>query len=226
MVHVPSGSFVMGSPENVGEAREHPQHRVHVPAFSIGKYAVTFEEWDACITAGGCTRPPGDQGWGRGRRPVINVSWQDAQQYISWLSEKAGNRYRLPSEAEWEYAARAGTSTTYYWGNEIGVGKANCKECGSQWDNDRTAPVGSFAPNPWGLYDMLGNVNQWTLDCSNESYNVAPDDGHAWSAGDCSKRVARGGGWNDQRAWVRAAYRWRPSASSGYTIGFRVARDD
>ncbi len=131
--------------------------------FAIGKFAVTFDEWDACVAGGGCGgyQPP-DNSWGRGNRPVINVSWNDAQTYIQWLSHKTGKSYRLPSEEEWEIAARAGTTTEYYWGNDVGHNNANCDGCGSEWDNRKTAPVGSFKPNAFGLYDMMGNVWQWT----------------------------------------------------------------
>ena len=126
---------------------------------------------------------------------MINVSWEDAQSYVTWLSRETGESYRLPSESEWEYAARAGTATKYSWGNEIGVNRANCDGCGSRWDNQRTAPVGSFAPNGFGLYDMHGNVWEWVEDCWNGSYAGAPSDGGAWRSGDCAKRVLRGGSW-------------------------------
>jgi formylglycine-generating enzyme required for sulfatase activity len=230
MVHLPGGHFLMGSP--VGETRredaEGPQHAVQLPAFSLGKYAVTFAEWDACAAEGGCKTHPGDEGWGRGNRPVINVSWQDARQYTSWLSRKTGQRYRLPSEAEWEYAARAGATTPYYWGDEIGHGQANCSGCGSQWDDQQTAPVGSFAPNSWGLYDMLGNVTQWTQDCWNASYDKAPTDGRAWETGDCESRVTRGCSWAGPGAqWLRAAARDKYAIGATFRAeGFRVARTD
>jgi formylglycine-generating enzyme required for sulfatase activity len=231
MVHIPAGNFVMGSPEieKGREADEGPQHTVHVPAFSIGKYTVTFDEWDACVKARGCSKNPSDQGWGRGRRPVINVSREDVQQYLRWLSTKTGHRYRRPSEAEWEYAARAGTTTRYYWGNEIGEGHANCKGCGSQWDGKQTAPVGSFAPNPWGLYDMPGNVWQWTQDCYHFSYNGAPADGRAWTWGDECRlfMTTRGGAWSDIPSSLRAAVRGSPLPTLvDNATGFRLARDN
>ena len=147
-------------------------------------------------------------GWGRGRRPVIFVSWEDAVAYTKWLSEQTGERYRLPSEAEWEYAARSGTKKKKYsWGNEIGHNRANCDGCGSQWDNRKTAPVGSFGPNIWGLHDMHGNVKEWVQDCWNGSYQGAPTDGSAWESGDCSQRVLRGGAWNYNPGILRSAYR-------------------
>lgn len=222
MVPIPAGSFLMGSTTNEGDGPD--QHLVHVPAFSIGKYAVTFDEWDACVRAGGCSKKPRDMGWGRGRRPVINVSWNDAQQYVRWLSKRSHHKYRLPSEAEWEYAARAGTTTKYYWGDNIGTGHANCDDCGSAWDDNRTAPVGSFAPNPWGLYDMLGNVWQLTQDCYHDSYDGAPTDGSAWTSGDCSARVERGDSFWLAYQVVSAAVR-QDAGSPAFNVGFRVARD-
>ena len=164
-----------------------------IPApFALSTHEVTFEDYDRF------THPNevNDQGWGRGRRPVINVSWDEAKDYVEWLSSETGATYRLPSEAEWEYAARAGTANKYSWGNEIGANRANCQNdhCGDQWK--RTAPVGSFPPNGFGLYDMHGNVWEWVEDCWNGSYAGAPADGDAWRSGDCAKRVLRGGSWN------------------------------
>ena len=197
MVVIPAGTFLMGSPENEKERFEDevPQHEVTLEKpFALGKYPVTFEDYDRFAKAPERGKP-GDEGWGRGRRPVINVSWKDAAAYAEWLSEQTGKRYRLPSEAEWEYAARAGTTTAYWWGNEIGQNRANCDGCGSQWDNKQTAPVGSFKPNAFGLYDTAGNVWEWVQDCWNENYAGAPTDGSAWEEGDCSQRVLRGGAW-------------------------------
>jgi formylglycine-generating enzyme required for sulfatase activity len=227
MVHIPAGSFLMGSPENepARESWDGPQHRVRVPAFSIGKYDVTFDEWDACLAAGGCTPRPSDQGWGRGRRPVINVNKDDVQQYVSWLSRRTGKTYRLPTEAEWEYAARAGTTTAYYWGDAIEGRHANCAGCGSQWDNKQTSPVGSFSPNPWGLYDMLGNVWQLTQDCWHGNYIDAPTDGSAWTT-KCSSGVYRGGSWANT-TYVRSAARGSVDPSARVEkSGFRLTRDE
>ncbi|RMD68212.1 MAG: PEGA domain-containing protein, partial [Gammaproteobacteria bacterium] len=163
MVVIPPGRFLMGSPfdEEGRDSDEGPQHRVSIARpFAIGRYEVTFEEYDRFCEATGRRRPD-DNGWGRGKRPVINVSWHDAKAYARWLSKQTGKRYRLPSEAEWEYAARAGTSTRYWWGDRVGHGHANCDGCGSWWDGKETAPVGFFDPNPWGLYDTAGNVWEW-----------------------------------------------------------------
>ena len=222
IVVVPAGSYRMG--------KEGQQHEVTIAApFAVGKYEVTFAQWDACARDGGCPRSPDiadDWGWGRGQRPVINVSWDDAQRYVRWLSGKTNEPYRLLSESEWEYTARAGTQTAYSWGDEIGVGRANCDGCGSRWDDERqTAPVGSFAANPWGLHDMHGNVWEWVEDCWNNSYAGSPRDGSAWRSGNCAVRVLRGGSWVNVPSFLRAAY--RNLITTGGRVnnsGFRVAR--
>jgi formylglycine-generating enzyme required for sulfatase activity len=185
MVVLPAGEFLMGSPANEEgrDADESPLHIVVVARpFAVARFELTFDEWDACVTLGGCTYSPSDQGWGRGTRPVINVSWNDAQQYVAWLSARTGRPYRLLSEAEWEYAARSGSDKPYPWGGEIGNAHANCAGCGSQWDASQTAPAGSFAPNAFGLYDMHGNVSEWVQDCAHASYSEAPGDGSAWAS--------------------------------------------
>ena len=146
------------------------------------------------------------------------MSWDDAKAYVAWLSKLTGKSYRLLSEAEYEYATRAGTQTAYPWGNAIGENNANCNGCGSQWDNRQTAPVGSFAPNQFGLYDMVGNVWEWTEDCYHDSYGGAPSDGAAWTSGDCSRRVLRGGAWYNTPDFLRSAHR------SGSTSGVRLLR--
>lgn len=182
MVRIPPGKFLMGSLETEGgrDVDEGPQHGVTIGySFEIGKYAVTFDEYDAFAKATNRTLPV-DKGWGRGRQPVINVSFDDAQAYAKWLSDQTGKKYRLPTEAEWEYAARAGTQTWYWWGDDIGRNNANCDGCGSQWDNRQTAPVGSFKANAFGLHDTAGNVWEWVQDCWHENYNNAPGDGSAW----------------------------------------------
>ena len=229
MVVVPSGSFTMGSPRSE-EGRwddEGPQHEVTIGSpFAVGVYEVTFAEWDACVSSGGCWGyRPDDEGWGRGQRPVINVSWEDAQSYAAWLSGETGESYRLLSESEWEYVARGGTQTRYWWGDDIGRGRANCYRCGSRWDGESTAPVGSFAANAFGLHDVHGNVHEWVQDCRNESYDGAPEDGSAWERGDCSIRVLRGGSWGYVSSNLRAAY--HDGSDTGYRynhLGFRVAR--
>jgi formylglycine-generating enzyme required for sulfatase activity len=166
-----------------------------------------------------------DNGMGRGIKPVITVTWGDAQQYVAWFSQMTGRPYRLLTEAEREYAARAGTTTAYYWGDQIGKANANCNGCGSQWDNRETSPVGSFKPNAFGLYDMAGNVLQWVEDCYHGNYDDAPADGSAWTSGDCSRRVLRGGSWYDVPGDLRAANRnWDTAGSRSGSVGFRVGR--
>ena len=229
MIVVPSGSFQMGSPpdESGRGDDEGPQHRVSIGyRFAVGVYEVTFSEWDACVESGGCNGyHPDDKGWGRGNRPVINVSWTDAQSYVDWLSAKTGHNYGLLSESEWEYVARAGTTTRYSWGNNIGHNRANCDGCDSRWDDDRTAPVGAFNANAWGVHDMHGNVWEWVEDCWNDSYVGAPSDGSAWTSGDCGRRVLRGGSWFDYPRNLRSANRYGNTTEiRDLDDGFRVVR--
>ena len=224
MVVIPAGSFMMGSPESE-EGRydgEGPAHRVEIgEPLAVGVYEVTFEEWDACVAAGGCGGyRPGDRGWGRGKRPVINVSWEDADSYVRWLSRKTGEEYRLLSEAEWEYAARAGTRTRYSFGDAITESDANYGG-----NIGKTQPAGSYRANGYGLYDMHGNVYEWVEDCWNGSYRGAPTDGKAWKSGDCSRRVLRGGSWNFNPRNLRSANRnWFVTGIRSSNFGFRVAR--
>ena len=187
-------------------------------------YDVTFADWDACVAVGGCSRV-GDSGFGRGTRPVINVNFGDARRYVEWLSKMTGRTYRLLTEAEWEYAARAGSTTAYFWGDQIGSGNANCNECGSQWDHQRTAPVGKFTPNQFGLYDIVGNVSQWVQDCWNADYDGAPTDGSAWTIGDCDNGVVRGGSWFNDPQNLRSADRFRnPRTLRNLSFGIRLGR--
>jgi formylglycine-generating enzyme required for sulfatase activity len=229
MVVIPAGSFQMGDIQGGGDKDEVPVRTVKIQkAFAISRYEVTFEEYDRFATATG-RQLPHDEGWGRDRRPVINVSWQDAVEYAKWLPGQTGKRYRLPTEAEWEYAARAGTMTVYWWGNEMRSGMANCDGCGSQWDNKQTSPVGSFKPNPLGLYDKAGNVWEWVEDCWHNNYNGAPTNGSSWrkeNDGDCSQRVIRGGSWLDGVVVLRVSNRGSTKADIGSSlIGFRLAHD-
>ena len=224
MVVIPTGQFRMGcvSGQRCEGDEELPVHDVTIPqSFAVSKYEVTFEDYDRFTYPNGVD----DEGWGRGRRPVINVSWDDAQEYVAWLSRQTGQSYRLLSEAEWEYVARAGSSTVYSWGNDLGSNRANCVGCGSQWDDFRTAPVGSFPPNAFGVHDMHGNVREWVEDCWNESYAGAPSDGSAWRSGDYEWRVLRGGSWDDFPRLLRSAFRdWYSTGYRYDIIGFRVAR--
>ena len=244
IVVVPAGSFMMGSSASEEGRWEYggPRHRVTIGSpFAVGVYEVTFAEWAACVRAGGCGGyRPEDQGWGRGSRPVLNVSWEDAQEYVRWLSRETGEEYRLLSEAEWEHMARAGTQTARYWGESEsgqcrygnGYDRTGHAELEFSWERVacsdgyvRTAPVGLFEPNAFGLYDVLGNVWEWTQDCWNDSYSGAPIDGSAWRSGDCSARVLRGGSWGGRPRFLRSALRGGLSAGSRFnSLGFRVAR--
>jgi formylglycine-generating enzyme required for sulfatase activity len=238
LVLVPAGRFMMGS--SLAERQRYddagPRHEVSVAAFALGRTEVTFEEWDACVADGGCNKyAPGDEGWGRGRRPVINVSWNDAQAYASWLSKKTERSYRLPSEAEWEYAARGGTQTAYPWGEDWDARLANGAD-----SFGRTSDAASYPANPTGFYDMIGNVWEWVEDCWHDDYTGAPADGKAWvDAGGCKSpnevrggvwragpgRVLRGGSWNVGPGRLRSAVRdWGAPGNRGYILGFRVSR--
>ncbi len=227
MVRIPSGKFLMGSVD--GSDDEKPQHEVTIAyAFEISQYEVTFAEYDHFAKVTNRTLPD-DRGWGRENRPVINVSFDDAQAYAQWLSQQTGKKYRLPTEAEWEYVARAGTQTAYWWGDDIGKNNAVCDGCGSAWDNRQTAPVGSFKPNLFGLFDTAGNVWEWTQDCWHSNYDNAPKDGSAWlekDGGDCGVRVVRGGSWVDFPQILRSAFRYRFNSVGAYIfLGFRISRD-
>jgi formylglycine-generating enzyme required for sulfatase activity len=226
MVALPTGGFEMGA-RNLSSA-ERPMHRVTIakpPA--LGKHEVSFAEWDACVAGGGCNGfRPDDHGWGRGNRPVIGVGWEDAAAYTRWLSQKTGQRYRLPSEAEWEYAARAGTATAYWWGDTVERGRANCAGCGSLFDGKKTAPADGFDANPFGLVNMLGNAAEWVADCWSASYAGAPADGSAVERPPCSERVLRGGAFNQAPGYATAASRYKYDASVRYYAhGFRVAKE-
>jgi formylglycine-generating enzyme required for sulfatase activity len=219
----------MGDLQGEGDIDQIPVHTVQIiKPIALSRFEVTFDEYDAFAKATNRSLPS-DQSWGRGRRPVINVSWEDAQAYAKWLSEQTGKRYRLPSEAEWEYVARAGSKTSYWWGDQIGKGQANCRGCGSQWDANQTAMVGSFKPSSFGLYDTAGNVWEWVEDCWHENYNGAPTDGRAWkeeNGGQCGQRVIRGGSWGNHPVSLRSSVRSRFVADfRGYFIGFRLAQD-
>jgi formylglycine-generating enzyme required for sulfatase activity/serine/threonine protein kinase len=235
MVAIPSGRFQMGSDD--GGSDEKPIHEVSIKAFNMGQTEVTFAQWDTCVNAGGCSHKPDDGGWGRGTRPVMNVSYNDiTKQFIPWLNKETGNTYRLPSEAEWEYAARAGSTTKYSWGDtasheNANYGKDACcnglAEGKDRWEY--TSPVKSFSANAFGLYDMHGNVWEWTQDCWNESYQGAPKNGQSWVSGvsgECSRRVLRGGSWFNDPGFLRVSIRYRNTTDNrNIFIGFRLAQD-
>jgi formylglycine-generating enzyme required for sulfatase activity len=236
MIVVPAGTFMMGSPpsERGRDGHEGPQHSVTIgKPFAVGRFAVTFDEWDACVADGGCNgNEPYDAGWGRGRRPVIDVSWDDANAYVAWLSRKTGKTYRLMSEAEREYVTRAGTTTLFWWGASVSASQANYNGSvvaharGPKGeDRQKTVPVDSFQPNAWGLFQVHGNVLEWVEDCYHDSYAGAPSDGSAWVSGDCSFRVVRGGSWGSDPQDIRSASRyWNSPKNVGVALGFRVAR--
>jgi formylglycine-generating enzyme required for sulfatase activity len=221
MVVVPAGSFTMGSPasERGHSPRENPQHSVTLAKpFAVGRFAVTFDEWDACVAGGGCDGyKPADR-WGRGRQPVIEVSWTDTKTYVAWLSHKTGTPYRLPSEAEREYVTRAGTTTPYWWGASVGTDLTNIIL------QSKTVPVDSLEPNPFGLYLVAANVSEWVEDCWHDSYTGAPSDGSAWLSGDCRHRVLRGSSYLDYYPEFHRSARRQQAIDGRGEDGFRVAR--
>ena len=234
LVVVPPGSYMMGSPpaEAKRSRDEGPVHRVTLLPFAVGIHEVTFDEWNACVRGGGCGKyKPDSEGWGRGRRPVIHVSWRDAKEYVTWLSGKTGEPYRLLNESEWEYVARAGTAWPFHTGSTISTEQANYDGNHTYGSGrkgryrKKTVKVGSYPPNDFGLHDVHGNVWEWVEDCWNGSYEGAPEDGSAWESGDCSRRVLRGGAWNDSPWYLRSASRSRGASGGRYdSVGFRVAR--
>ena len=245
MVVIPPGRFRMGCDRgdrprcNRFDRVAQPAREVRFQAaFAMSKYEVTFEDYDRFLKAKGGGRHDEalDMGWGRGRRPVIHVTRAHALGYAAWLSAETGARYRLPSEAEWEYAARAGTATRWPWGDEHVAGRANCGECGSRWDGERTAPAGSFPPNAWGLHDMAGNVYEMLLDCWHRNHKNLPADGTARTEpareskpdenGRCQRHTVRGGAW---LAILRSTYSsdrtFAGADQFGAVIGIRLVRE-
>ena len=219
MVNIPAGCFQMGS--NYGGSDEKPVHRVCVNAFKIGKYEVTQWQWQAVMGSNPSYLKRSDN------YPVENVSWDDIQIFLKKLNQQSGGRYRLPSEAEWEYAARGETLTNFWWGDDISSNRASCNGCVRRWDSDKTVPVGSFSANGYGLYDTAGNVWEWTQDCWNDSYNGAPNDGSAWQSGECDRRVLRGGSWGYFPYRLRSAFRYRYGPGNRYGgLGFRLVVQD
>jgi formylglycine-generating enzyme required for sulfatase activity len=220
VVVVPAGEFMMGSEGRYSD--EQPAHRVRIPApFAVGKFEVTFDEWDACVSAGGCRGyRPGDEGWGRGRRPVINVSWVDTRKFIAWLSARTGKSYRLLTEAEWEYVARATTTTDFSYGISINNSQANFGRI-----EGMSVPVGSYRANEFGIHDTNGNAKEWVEDCWNPNHEGAPNNGNARTDSTCTERIIRGGSWRSFSRALRSAYRLRERTNArDATHGFRVAR--
>ena len=223
LVSLPAGTFSMGN--NASDPSEKPAHQVSiVTPFAIGKYEVTVQQWNACAAAGGCQKVAQPANTAP-NAPMRDVSWDDAQQYVKWLARVSARPYRLPTEAEWEFAARGGTATAYWWGDRMATGKANCKECGPPWTNDKPANVGSFAANSWGLHDTSGSVWEWVADCWHNNFKDAPADGRAWDQPNCTLRVIRGGSWREGSAYMVASTRFRYDAGVRHAQnGFRVAR--
>jgi formylglycine-generating enzyme required for sulfatase activity len=235
MVVVPAGSFTMGSPASERYRGAEDQHEVTIAEpFAVSKFEITFDQWEACVADGGCDAySPIDHGWGRGDRPVVEMNFMDAQNYVAWLREETDQPYRLLSESEWEYAARAGSEAAYSFGDTIAPDLANY-DARTDYDSppgddfrEQTLPVGSFAPNAFGLYDMHGNAWEWVEDCWNDAYSDAtPADGSAWLEGDCDGRILRGGSWEDYPGDVRVAARVASGVRErSWSDGIRVARD-
>ena len=227
MVVLPTGSFSMGTVSG-GNNDERPVGTVNInKRIAIGRYEVTFADYDRFADAPGTAQGRPTTNWDRGDQPVINVSQADAKAYAAWLSTQTGKTYRLPSEAEWEYAVRAGTSTLYSWGDEIGINRANCSGCNNPALN-QTTPVGRFAANAFGLFDMHGNVSEWVEDCYVNTYTDAPSDGSARTSG-CGatvRAVVRGGAWDDFPRILRSALRLRLRPSNRLdNLGFRLVQD-
>jgi formylglycine-generating enzyme required for sulfatase activity len=238
MVVVPGGDFIMGSSEDQfgHESSEGPQHKVTISQrFAVGKFELTVNEWNACAAHGGC---PLDYlsldfllsiwtGGPSGREPARSLSWDNAQRYVAWIVKVTGKPYRLLTEAEWEYAARGGTTTAYFWGDEIGKENASCTGCGGEWVGIGVEKVGRFKANAFGLHDMHGNVGEWVEDCSHKRYEGnPPTDGSAWTEGDCDLRVIRGGSWYAHPRDLRSAARFVQDKSrfASSTTGFRIGR--
>jgi formylglycine-generating enzyme required for sulfatase activity len=223
LVPVQGGPFVMGS--DFGHRSERPAHKVVVEPFAIGRYEVTVGQYQACVDAGACEAQPDVGEVGRDT-PMFDLSWTDAQDYVAWLREASGEPYRLPTEAEWEFAARAGTESKFWWGDEVGVGNANCQNCGGPYDRNAPADIGSFQPNPFGLHGMNGGVMEWVADCWSHDYQGAPRDGSAWNEQGCAQRVLRGGSWRNDQTYATSTSRLGYDFGVRYlTSGFRVARD-
>jgi formylglycine-generating enzyme required for sulfatase activity len=227
MVVLPAGSFVMGDARGPTTARSPVAVTLSRP-FAMARTETTWDQWAACVADGGCVGGQDDHGWGKGSRPVVNVTWDQARDYAAWLSAKTGARYRLPTEAEWEYAARAGTTSDWWFGDTMAAGKVNCRHCdgAAPWDAKGSAPVGSYPPNPWGLSDMHGNVWEWTLDCWSPNHGGAAADGAARGPETCRDKTMRGGAWYYIAAQSVSAGRARGDRGVwSYVVGFRVVRE-
>jgi formylglycine-generating enzyme required for sulfatase activity len=226
MVVLAAGSFIMGDSTGDGNDNELPTHQVNFKhSFALARYEVSFAQYDFFATQTGRVLPD-DEGWGRGEQPVINVTWRDARAYTLWLAKQTGLPYRLPSEAEWEYIARAGTATNFWWGNKNIPGYAHCTDCGDPLGGKQPLPIGSMKANPWGFHDLNGNVDEWVNDCYSDDYTRAKEDGSAYQLAGCQNRSMRGGSWFDINRVTRSSSRYRhPPNAKRNTWGFRVALD-
>jgi len=225
MIKVPTGSFRMGGASAIVSPDEVPRHEVKVSSFMVSVYEITFAEYDRFAAATGRKKPK-SSGWDRKTHPVVGVSWDDALAYTRWLGKQTGMRYRLLSEAEWEYTARAGTTTSFWWGTKAGAGNAHCFDCKSDFSTSKPARVGTYKPNAFGLYDTAGNLFEWVHDCYHRNYNEAPNDGSVWDGGDCEVRVVRGGSYGSPANSMRVENRDKFKSGKGqYNVGIRVARD-
>ena len=226
LITIRTGKFTMGS--NKGSKSQYPAHSVNIDnPFAIGRFEVTFKEWNYCVKKGACKHRPDDHKWGQIKRPVINITWSQANVYLKWLSKYTKQNYRLPSEAEWEYVNRAGSITRFWWGENVGSNNANCKDCKSIWSGKRTAPVGSFKANSFGVFDTTGNVFEWVQDCWQKDHTLAHLDGRPRLAREqCSFRVIRGGSFYYFSKVGQSAYRAKnPPNIKSYWLGFRVLRE-
>jgi formylglycine-generating enzyme required for sulfatase activity len=225
LVVVPTGSFLMGDLADRGLPNEKPVHRVTISrSFAVGLTEITYAQWDECVTEGGCRYSPSDDNLGRGNRAVGKVNVADVKEYLNWLSKKSGRRYRLLTEAEWEYVTRAGTKTAYPWGEEFGTGHAVCASC--KVGSVVSIEVAKVPPNKFGLYDTIGSRHEWVQDCWNNNYDGAPTNGSAWAKGDCSRHVIRGGSYYEPAKFLRSATRFGMVVQTrNKKVGFRVARD-
>jgi formylglycine-generating enzyme required for sulfatase activity len=225
MIAVPPGTFSMGGSSAAGSADEVPRHEVTIKSFAVGVYEVTFAEYYKFATASGRAKP-NNNGWDVNNHPVVDVSWDDAHAYTRWLSQQTGKNYRLLSESEWEYVARAGSNWSFWWGGSPGTGNAHCFDCKSDYSISKPAKVGTYKPNPFGLYDTAGNVFEWVHDCYHRNYMDAPTDGSVWEGGDCDVRIVRGGAYRSPANSMRVENREKFKSDKGqYNVGFRVARD-
>ncbi|MBB1125387.1 SUMF1/EgtB/PvdO family nonheme iron enzyme [Thiospirillum jenense] len=224
MVVIHPARFAMGDPIGMSDSDARPVRAVQLDGYLIGVNEVTFNEYDRFVHATNARRP-NDFGWGRGSRPVVDVSWEEVQTYLKWLSQQTGHTYRLPSEAEWEYAARGSSASSYWWGAGSAENRAVCFDCGTRWDRVSTAPAGSFAANPFGLRDTAGNAYEWVADCYRPTYHDAPASGAAVEDANCQYRVVRGGSFSSPSSAMRSHARNRFAATTHVDmIGFRVAR--